>query len=136
MFFVILRINFICRGGGTGRHAVLRGQWAMLVRVRVPLSAHDISDLALKTWYIMVHYGPNGTLNGTLSITPQPGPWSSCQFSVITSQVIQVDKSLAYRTILLHPDSCHTKLLSNLHKPQGIGSADLLDIAAFLLQKK
>ena len=30
----------ISRGGGTGRHAVLRGQWALLVRVRVPLSAH------------------------------------------------------------------------------------------------
>ena len=63
------------------------------VRVRVPLSAHDISDLALKTWYIMVHYGPNGTLNGTLSITPQPGPGTAGQFSVITSQVIQVDES-------------------------------------------
>ena len=57
--------------------------------VRVPLSTHDISDLALKTWYIMVHYGPNGTLNGTLSITPQPGPWSSGQFSVRDFQVVQ-----------------------------------------------
>ena len=70
----------------------------MLVRVRVPLSAHNISDLALKTWYIMVHYGPNGTTNGTtrLGITPDPGPWSTGQFSVITSQVVQVDKSLIH----------------------------------------
>ena len=78
MFFVILRITFIRRGGGTGRHAVLRGQWAMLVRVRVPLSAHNTSDLALKTWYRMVQKRQNGTENGTedSSITPEPGPWN------------------------------------------------------------
>ena len=40
LYFAIIKKHFkICRGGGTGRHAVLRGQWAMLVRVRVPLSA-------------------------------------------------------------------------------------------------
>ena len=87
MFFVILRITFICRDGGTGRHAVLRGQWAMLVRVRVPLSAHNISDLALKTWYNMVQHGPNGTTNGTtrLSITPQPAhnPCSDIAFILL-----------------------------------------------------
>ena len=60
-----MRNPFICRGGGTGRHAVLRGQWAMLVRVRVPLSAHNISDLAPKTWYRMVQNPQNGTENGT-----------------------------------------------------------------------
>ena len=87
MFFVILRITFICRGGGTGRHAVLRGQWAMLVRVRVPLSAHNISDLDPKMWYNMVQHGPNGTtlVQHHLGITPQPGPWSSGQFSVGTT---------------------------------------------------
>ena len=39
----------------------------------------------------MVHYGPNGTLNGTLSlsITPDPEPWSTGEFSVITSQFVQ-----------------------------------------------
>ena len=63
----------------------------MLVRVRVPLSAHNISDLAPKTWYRMVQNHLNGTENGTedLGITPQPGPWSSGQFSVINSQVVQ-----------------------------------------------
>ena len=90
MFFVILRITFICRDGGTGRHAVLRGQWAMLVRVRVPLSAHDISDLAPKTLYRMVQKRQNGTENGTedSSITPKPGPWSSGLFCVGTAQII------------------------------------------------
>ena len=77
----------------------------MLVRVRVPLSAHNISDLALITWYIMVHYVPKGTLNS--GITPQPGPWSSGQFSVISSQVFLVDETFAYRTVLLDPDTCH-----------------------------
>ena len=118
----------------TPKLLILRNKTLPLVRVRVPLSAHDISDLALKTWYTLVHTRLNGT--HTLGITPQPGPWSTGQFCVITSQVIQVNKSLACRTILLHPNSCHTILLSNLHKPQGIGSTDLLDIAAFLLQKK
>ena len=64
----------------------------------------------------MVHYDLNGTLNGTLSITPQPGPWSSGQFSVFTSQVIQVDKSLACRTIMFDSNSCHPKSPGNLDK--------------------
>jgi len=36
-----------------------------LVRVRVPLSAHNISDLATKTWYRMVQKRQNGTAIGT-----------------------------------------------------------------------
>ena len=100
---------YIMNPSKTPKLLILREILLCLVRVRVPLSAHNISDLALKTWDIMVHYGSNGTLNS--GITPQPGPWSSGQFSVITSQVIQVDKSLACRTILLHPNSCHPILL-------------------------
>ena len=32
-----------------------------IVRVRFPLTAHNISDLALKTWYNMVQHWPFGT---------------------------------------------------------------------------
>ena len=108
----------------TPKLLILRNNTLPLVRVRVPLSAHKICDLAPKTWYRMVQKRQNGTEIGTeySSITPQPGPWSSGQFSVIASQVIQVDKSLASRTILFDADSCHPKLLSNLHKSQSISS--------------
>ena len=36
----------------------------------------------------MVHYAPNGTLNGTLNsgITPHPRPGATCHFRVIISQ--------------------------------------------------
>ena len=86
---------YIMNPAKTSKLLILREILLCLVRVRVPLSAHDISDLAPKTWYRMVQKRQNGTENGTedSSITPQPGPWSSCQFSVITSQVIQVDES-------------------------------------------
>ena len=82
----------------TPKLLILREIPLCLVRVRVPLSAHDISDLDPKTWYRMVQKAQIGTENGTedSSITPQPGPWSSCQFCVITSQVIQVDESLSH----------------------------------------
>ena len=67
----------------------------------------------------MVQKCQNGTEDGTedLGITPQPGPWSTGQFSVRNSQVVQVDKTLACRTILFHTYTCHTELLSYLHKP-------------------
>ena len=42
-----------------------------------------------------------GNWYGNLSITPQPGSWSSGQFSVITSQVIQVNEPFAWWTILI-----------------------------------
>ena len=67
----------------------------------------------------MVQKAQIGTENGTedSSITPQPGPWSSGQFSVITSQVVQVDKSLTYRTILYNPYSYYNIFSSQFHKP-------------------
>jgi len=93
----------------TPKLLILKSSASYLVRVRVPLSAHNISDLAPKTWYRMVQKRQNGTENGTedSSITPQPGPWSTGQFSVITSQVVQVDKTFPHRTILFDSDSCH-----------------------------
>jgi len=103
----------------TPKLLILKSRATYLVRVRVPLSAHNISDLAPKTWYRMVQKCQNGTENGTedSSITPQPGPWSTCQFGVRNSQVVQVDKTLTWGTILFHPYTCHTKLLSYLHQP-------------------
>jgi len=49
----------------------------------------------------MVQNPQNGTENGTENsgITPHPGPWSTGHFSVVNSQVVQVDKSLAMRSL-------------------------------------
>ena len=73
----------------TPKLLILKLSASYLVRVRVPLSAHNISDLALKTWYNMVQHTPNGTTNGTtrLGITPHPGPWSFKPNILISSRV-------------------------------------------------
>jgi hypothetical protein len=52
-------------GSGNHKSLILKNNTLHLVRVRVPLSAHDISDLAQKTWYTLVHTWLNGTHNGT-----------------------------------------------------------------------
>ncbi len=54
---LILLINI----GGGGRI------WTFDLRVMSPTHCNNFSNLAPKTWYIMVHYGPSGTLNGTLN---------------------------------------------------------------------
>ena len=45
----------------THKSLILSEMLLPLVRVRFPLSAHNISDLALKTWYNMVQHWPFGT---------------------------------------------------------------------------
>ena len=109
---------YIMNPSKTPKLLILKSSASYLVWVRVPLSAHNISDLALKTWYIMVHYGPNGTLNGTLSITPHPRPG-------LSSGIAQVVKM--YETIfptLLHAHSTHSILSCNFHQSQCIRSTD------------
>ena len=49
----------------TPKLLILRNNTLPLVRVRVPLSAHNISDLDLKTWYGLVRITQNGTAIGT-----------------------------------------------------------------------
>ena len=107
---------YIMNHSKTPKLLILRGLHLSPVRVRVPLSAHDISDLAPKTWYIMVHYVPNGTLNGTLSITPDPRPGSTGVFSVLSTQIITMYETLACRTILLYANPTHPMLPSNFHQ--------------------
>ena len=56
-----------------------------------PASSSNISDLALKTWYTLVHTWLNGTHNGThtLGITPEPGPWSSTLSGLLFRKTLQ-----------------------------------------------
>jgi hypothetical protein len=49
----------------TPKLLILKSSASYLVRVRVPLSAHNISDLAPKTWYGLVRITQNGTAIGT-----------------------------------------------------------------------
>ena len=44
----------------------------------------------------MVHYDPNGTLNGTLNsgITPHPRPGTNCHFRVIIPKIDRVKFTL------------------------------------------
>jgi len=44
----------------------------------------------------MVHYAPNGTLNGTLNsgITPHPRPGTTCHFRVIIPKIDRVKFTL------------------------------------------
>jgi len=77
----------------------LRGQWAMLVRVRVPLSAHNISDLAPKTWYNIVQQAQ--MVQHHLGIRPHPRPGTTGFLCVIFSQVVQMYKTLAHKDLFI-----------------------------------
>ena len=47
---------YIMNPSKTSKLLILKNNTLPLVRVRVPLSAHNIRDLALNTWYNMVQH--------------------------------------------------------------------------------